>query len=102
MLSWLIVLCPLVIALCPAALPPPPPMVVVAAVPVVAKSAIGVVTYPAVPTLHAEGDGLREDAGLPEDPDQRGHAQVVGCAGRSGPRVCEGWRDAAGFDDRSG
>ena len=57
-------------------------MVVVAAVPVVVKSAIGVVTYPAVPTLCAEGDGLREDAGLPEDPDQRDYAQVVGCAGQ--------------------
>ena len=93
MLSWLIVLCPLVIALCPAALPPPP----MAAVP-----AIGVVTYPAVPTFRAEGDGVREDAGLPEDPDQRDHAQVGECTGRSGPRVCEGWMDAAGFDDRSG
>ena len=100
MVSWLIVLCLLVIALCRAA--PPPPMVVVAAVPVVVKSAIGVVTYPAVPTLRAEGDGLRENAGPPEDPDQRDHAQVVGCTGRSGPRVCEGWRDAAGFDGRSG
>ena len=89
MLGWLIVLCPLAIALCPAA----PPMVVV-----VARSATGVVTYPAVPTLRAEGDGLREDAGLPEDPDQHGHAQVVGCTGRSGPRVCAGWRDAAGLD----
>ena len=95
MLSWLIVLCLLIIALCRAA----PPM---AGGPVVVKSAIGVVTYPALPTLRAEGDGLREDAGLREDPDQRDHAQVVGCAGRSGPRVCEGWRDAAGFDDRSG
>jgi hypothetical protein len=69
---------------------------------VVVKSAIGVVAYPAMPTVRAEGDGLREDAGPPEDPDQRDHAQVVGCAGRSGPRVCEGWRDAAGFDGRSG
>ena len=75
MLSWLIVLCLLVIALC-RAVPPPPPMVVVV------KAAIGVVTYPVVPTLRAEGNGLREDAGLPEDPDQHGHAQVVGCAGR--------------------
>ena len=93
MVSWLIVLCSLVIALCPAA----PSMVVVAAAPVVVESAIGVVTYPVVPALRAEGGGLREDAGPPEDPDQRGHAQVVGCAGRSGPRVCEGWRDAAGL-----
>ena len=69
---------------------------------VVVKAAIGVVTYPAVPTLRAEGDGLREDAGLPEDPDQRGHAQVVGCAGRSGLRVGEGWRDAGGLDGCSG
>jgi hypothetical protein len=65
MLSWLFALCLLVIALCRAA-PPPPPMVVVAGVPVVVKSAIGIVTYPAVPTIRAEGDGL------PEDPDQRG------------------------------
>jgi len=93
MVSRLIVLCLLVIALCRAARPP---MVVVV------KSAIGVVAYPAMPTVRAEGDGLREDAGPPEDPDQRDHAQVVGCAGRSGPRVCEGWRDAAGFDGRSG
>ena len=102
MVSWLIVLCLLVIALCRAAPPPPPPMVVVAAVPVVVKSAIGVVAYPAMPTVRAEGDGLREDAGLPEDPDQRDSAQVVGCAGRSGLRVCEGWRDAAGLDGWSG
>jgi hypothetical protein len=100
MLSWLIVLCLLVIALCRAALPPP--MVVVAGVPGVVKAAIGLVTCPAVPILRAEGNGLREDAGLPEDPDQRDHAQVGECTGRSGPRVCEGWRDAAGFDDRSG
>ena len=93
MLSWLIVLCLLIIALCRAA--PPPPMVVV-------KAAIGVVTYPVVPTLRAEGNGLREDAGLPEDPDQHGHAQVVGCAGRSGLRVGEGWRDAGGLDGCSG
>jgi len=94
MVSWLIVLCLLVIALCRAA---PPPMVVVAAV-----SAIGIVTYPAMPTVRAEGDGLREDTGLPEDPDQRDSAQVVGCAGRSGLRACEGWRDAAGLDGWSG
>ena len=98
MVSWLIVLCLLVIALCRAA----PPMVVVAAMSVVVKSAIGVVTYPALPTLRAEGDGLREDAGPPEDPDQRDSAQVVGCAGRSGLRACEGWRDAAGLDGCSG
>ena len=79
MLGWLIVLCPLIIALCPAA----PPMVVVAA-----RSATGVVTYPAVPTVRAEGDGLREDASLPEDLDQHGYAQVVGCDGCSGLRVC--------------
>jgi hypothetical protein len=94
MVSWLIVLCLLVIALCRAA---PPPMVVVAAM-----SAIGVVAYPAMPTVRAEGDGLREDAGLREDPDQRDSAQVVGCARRSGLGVCEGWRDAAGFDGCSG
>ena len=94
MVSWLIVLCLLVIALCRAA---PPPMVVVAAV-----SAIGFVTYPAMPTVRAEGDGLREDAGLPEDPDQRDSAQVVGCAGRSGLRVCGGWGGAAGLDGCSG
>ena len=68
MVSRLIVLCLLVIALCRAARPP---MVVVV------KSAIGVVTYPPVPPRRAEGDGVREDAGLPEDPDQRGPAQVV-------------------------
>ena len=95
MLSWLIVLCLLVIVLCRAA---PPPMVVVAGVPVVVKAAIGVVTYPVVPTLRAEGNGFREDAGLPEDPDQRGHAQVVGCAGRSGLRV----GDAGGLGGCSG
>ena len=83
MLSWLIVLCPLVIALCPAA----PPIVVAAA-----QSAIGVMTYPAVPTLRTEGDGLRDDAGLPEDPSQRDHAPVMGCAGRRGLRVGEGCR----------
>ena len=94
MVSWLIVLCLLVIALCRAA---PPPMVVVAAM-----SAIGVVAYPAMPTVRAEGAGLREDAGLPEDADQRDSAQVAGCAGRSGLRVCEGWRDAAGLDGYSG
>ena len=75
---------------------------VVAAVSVVVKSAIGVVAYPAMPTVRAEGDGLREDAGLPEDPDQRDSAQVVGCAGRSGLRVCEGWRNAAGLGGCSG
>ena len=96
MLSWLIVLCLLVAALCRAA--SPPMVVVVAAIPVVVKSAIGVVTYPAVPTLRAEGDGVREDAGLSEDPDQRGHAQVVGCTGRIGLRVCAGWTDAVGLD----
>jgi hypothetical protein len=85
MLSWLIALCLLVIVLCPAA----PPMVVV-----VARSSTGVVKYPAVPTVHAEGDDLREDARLPEDLDQHSYAQVVGCAGRSGLRVCAGWRDA--------
>jgi len=88
MLSWLIVLCLLAIALCRAA---PPPMAAVA------KSAIGVVTYPAVPTLRAESDGVREDAGLSEDLDQRGHAQVVECSGRSGLRVCAGWTDAVGL-----
>jgi hypothetical protein len=85
MLSWLIVVCLLAIALCRAA----PPMAAVV------KAAIGVVTYPPVPTRRAEGDGVREDAGLPEDPDQRGHAQVVRCTGRIGLRVCAGWRDAA-------
>ena len=93
MVSWLIVLCLLVIAFCRAV---PPPMVVVV------KSAIGAETYPSLPTVRAEGDGLREDTGLPEDPDQRDSAQVVGCAGRSGLRACEGWRDAAGLDGCSG
>jgi len=87
MLGWLIVFGPLVIALCPAA----PPMVVVAA-----RLANGVVTDRAVPTVLRRGDGLRDDASLPEDLDQHGYAQVVGCAGRSGLRVCAGWRDAAG------
>ena len=101
MVSWLIVLCLLVIALCRAA--PPSSMVVMAAVSVVAAvSAIGIVTYPAMPTVRVEGDGLREDTGLSEDPDQRDSAQVVGCAGRSGLRACEGWRDAAGLDGCSG
>jgi hypothetical protein len=81
MLSWLIALCLLVIALGPAA----PPMVVVAA-----RSAIGVVMYPAVPTDRAEGDGLREEARLPEDLDQHGFAQVVGCAGCTGLRGRDG------------
>ena len=81
MLSWLIVLCLLIIAPCRAA--PPPPMVVV-------KAAIGVVTYPVVPPLRAEGNGLREDAGLPEDPNQHGRAEVVGRAGGNGLRAC--WR----------
>ena len=98
MLSWLIVLCLLVIALCRAAAAADGGR---GGVPVIV-AAIGVVTYPAVPTLRAEGHGLREDAGLPEDPDQRGHAQVVGCAGRSGLRVGEGWRDAGGLDGCSG
>ena len=96
MVSWLIVLCLLVIAFCRAV---PPPMVVVAAV---VKSAIGTETYPSFPTICVERCGLREDAGLPEDPDQRDSAQVVGCAGRSGLRVCEAWRDAAGLDGCSG
>ena len=98
MLSWLIVLCLLAIALCQAA----PPMAAVPVVSVVVKSAIGVMAYPAMPTVRAEGNGLREDAGLREDPDQRDRAQVGECTGRSGPRVCEGWRDAAGRDGRNG
>jgi hypothetical protein len=88
MLGWLIVLCPLVIALCPAA----PPLVVVAA-----RLANGVVTDRAAPTVLRHGDGLRDDASLPEDLDQHGYAQVVGCAGRSGLRVCAGWRDPTGL-----
>ena len=83
MLSWLIALCLLVIVLCPAA----PPMVVVAA-----RSAIGVITYPAVPTPRAEGDGLRDDAGPPEDPHQRYHAPLMGCTECSELRVREGCR----------
>jgi hypothetical protein len=93
MLSWLIVLCLLAIVLRPAA----PPLVVVAV-----KSAIGVVAYPAVPTVRAEGDGLRKATGLSEDPDERDSAQVVGCARCSGLRVCEGCRTGAGFDGCSG
>ena len=54
MLGWLIVLCPLVIAICPAA----PPMVVVAA-----RSATGVVTYLAVPTVLRRGAMARTKAG---------------------------------------
>ena len=88
MLSWLIALCLLVIVLCPAA----PPMVVVAA-----RSATGVVTDRALPAALHRGDGLRDDTSLPEDLDQHGYAQVVGCAGRSGLRVCAGWRHAAGL-----
>jgi len=86
MLGWLIVLCPLAIALCPAA----PPLVVVAA-----RSSTGVVTDHALPAALRRGDGLRDDASQPEDLDQHGYAQVVGCAGHSGLRVCAGWRDAA-------
>jgi hypothetical protein len=82
MLGWLIVLCPLAIAICPAA----PPLVVVAA-----RSATGVVTDRAVPTA------LRQGRWPARRPDQRDCAQVVGCAGRSGLRVCAGWRGAAGL-----
>jgi hypothetical protein len=81
MLGWLIALCLLVIAPSPAA----PPMVVVAAM-----SATGVVTYPAVLSARAECDGLRDDAGLPEDPDHHDHAPILGCAGCSGLRGREG------------
>ena len=61
-----------------------------------ANRVYGVVTDRAVPTVLHRGDGLRDDASLPEDLDQHGYAQVVGCAGRSGLRGCAGWRDAAG------
>ena len=83
MLGWLIALCLLVIALGPAT----PPMVVM-----VARSATGVVMYPAVPTPRAEGDGLRDDAGPPEDPHQRYHAPLMGCTECSDLRVREGCR----------
>ena len=86
MLGWLIVVCPLVIALCPAA----PPLVVAAA-----RLATGVVTNRVVPTVLRRRDGLRDDASQPENLDQHGYAQVVGCNGRNGLRVCAGWRDAA-------
>ena len=76
MLGWLIVLCPLAIAICPAA----PPLVVVAA-----RSATGVVTDRAVPTA------LRQGRWPARRPDQRDCAQVMGCAGRSEPGVCAGW-----------
>ena len=79
MLGWLIVLCPLAIALCPAA----PPLVVVAA-----RSATGVVTYRAVPTVLRRG---RWPATKPAEDHQRDCAQVMGCAGRSEPGVCAGW-----------
>jgi len=88
MLGWLIVLCPLIIAFCRTA----PPLVVVAA-----RSATGIVTYSAGPTVRAEGDGLREDASLLEDSAQRDHTQVVGCNGCGGLRGCAGWTDAAGL-----
>jgi hypothetical protein len=94
MVSWLIVLCLLVIALCRAA-----PMVVV---PVVVKSAIGVVTYPAVPTLRAEGDGLREDASPPEAADQRGYAPMAVCAGCDSLTAGEACGGRGGFDGCSG
>jgi hypothetical protein len=84
MVSWLIVLCLLVIALCPATLP----RAGMAAVSVgAARSAIGVVAYPPAPTVCAESDERREDTGSPEDPDHRDYGQVVGCAGRSRLRL---------------
>ena len=92
MLSWLIVLCLLAIALCPAV-----PLVVVAV-----GSALDAVTYPAAPTASAQGRGRRENAGLPEDPDQCDYAQVVGCAGCDRPRVCADCEDGAGFDGSNG
>ena len=55
MLGWLIVLCPLAIAICPAA----PPLVVVAA-----RSATGGVTDRAVPTVLRRGAMARTKAGL--------------------------------------
>ena len=82
MLSWLIVLCLLLIALCAST----PPRVDTAAVPVVAaRSAIGTGTYPATSAICAKGDDRREDTGLPENPFQRDYSRAVGCAGGSGP-----------------
>ena len=88
MLGWLIVLCPLIIAFCRTALP----LVVVAA-----RSSSGVVTYPAGPTLRAEGDGLCDDAPrLPENPDHRDDAPLRGWVGCRGLRVREGCRMGPG------
>jgi len=59
-------------------------------------SAVGDISYPSAPTTRTEDAGWREDAsgsdraGLPEDPDGRDYAKVVGCAGCSGLAVCEG------------
>lgn len=91
MLSWLIVLCLLAIALCPAV-----PLVVVAV------GALEAVTNPAAPTVSAEGHGRRENAGLPEDPDQRDYTQVAGCAGCDRPRVCADCGGGAGCTGRDG
>ena len=90
MLTWLIVLCLLLIALCP---------------PVAAVAAVGVILYPhsPAPTARAEDEGWHEDAdrrgatGLPEDPDQGDYAEVVGCTGCSGRTGCEGCGGGSGF-----
>jgi len=84
MVSWLIVLCLSLIALCTST----PPRVDMVAVPVVAaRSAIGIITYPAAPAICSKGDGRREDTGLPEDPLQRDYGQEVGYARCSGLRL---------------
>lgn len=84
MLSWLIALCLLGLALCPAM---PPPMIVATA------AVAGGVFQPTVRTDRANGQGRREDIGgddangQPGDPDGRDCAEVMvcsGCDGRTG------------------
>lgn len=93
MLSWLIALCLLALALCPAM---PPPMIV-------ATAAGGGVLQPTVRTDRAKGQGRREDIGVddangqPRDPDGRDCTEVMvcsGCDGRAG-RMDRG--DGVGF-----
>ena len=92
MLSWLIVLCLLATALCPAV----PPVVVAA------RSAAEGVPHRAAPAACTKGHGRRENAGLPEAPEQRGYAQVAGCAGCDRPMACVDCGDGAGFDGSNG
>lgn len=99
MLSWLIALCLLALALCPAM---PPPMIVATA------EVAGDVLQPTVPTDRAKGQGRREDIGVddangqPGDLDGRDCAEVTvcsGCDGRTG-RMDRG--DGAGCAGRAG